>query len=276
MMSGTVVSGSQIYFTFASFMTLKFVSWNVNGVRAVAKKGLVDSVRKLDPDFLLIQETKAPKEEALNALALLSDFRCYVNSSKARKGYSGTAILTKSEPIAVNYDLGIEKHDQEGRVILLEYSKFYLVCVYVPNSGSGLKRLDYRKEWDLDFKRFLGELNSKKPVIVGGDLNVAHKEIDIARAKQNYNVSSGYTQAEIDGLQGFLNLGLTDSFRFKYPEEIVYSYWNVIFNSRERNVGWRIDYFLVSEKLKSHISEARIHNDVYGSDHCPVSVEIEV
>lgn len=256
-------------------MALKFVSWNVNGVRAVAKKGLVDSVRKLNPDFLLFQETKAPKEEALNALALLSDYRCFANSSKARKGYSGTAILTRTEPMTVSYDLGVEKHDQEGRVITLEYSNFYLVCVYVPNSGENLKRLDYRKEWDKDFNSYLTDLNSKKPVIVGGDLNVAHQEIDIARAKQNYDKSSGYTQVEIDGFQKFLDEGLVDSFRAKYPEEVKYSYWNVIFNSRERNVGWRIDYFLVGERLKSQIIEAGIHNEIYGSDHCPVSLELQ-
>jgi len=257
-------------------MALKFVSWNVNGVRAVAKKGLVDSVRELNPDFLLLQETKAPKEEALNALTLLSDYRCFANSSKARKGYSGTAILVKTEPIQVNYDLGIEEHDQEGRVIWLEYPNFYLVCVYVPNSGERLKRLNYRKKWDSDFKNFLADLNQKKPVIVGGDLNVAHKEIDIARAKQNYNVSAGYTQAEIDGFESFLESGLIDTYRLKYSEKVKYSYWNVIFSSRERNVGWRIDYFLVGHGLQDQIKEAGIHNEIYGSDHCPVSVEIEL
>ena len=257
-------------------MSLRFVSWNVNGVRAVAKKGLVESVRQLNPDFLLLQETKAPKEEALNALALLSEYRGYVNASKARKGYSGTAILVRKEPIEVHYDLNIEKHDQEGRVIWLEYPDFYLVCVYVPNSGEGLKRLNYRKEWDQDFRTFLEGLDRQKPVIVGGDLNVAHKEIDIARAKQNYDVSAGYTQAEIDGFENYLSSGLIDSYRLKYPEEIKYSYWNVIFNSRERNVGWRIDYFLVGEKLKDRIKNAEIHNEIYGSDHCPVSIDLEL
>ncbi len=256
-------------------MAQKFVSWNVNGVRALAKKGLVDSVRQLNPDFLLLQETKAPKEEALTALALLSDYRCYANSSKSRKGYSGTAILTRSEPMSVNYDLGIEEHDQEGRVIWLEYPEFYLVCVYVPNSGEGLKRLEYRRKWDSDFRRFLSELTHKKPVIVGGDLNVAHQEIDIARAKQNYDTSAGYTQVEIDGFESMLDAGLIDSYRTEYPEEVKYSYWNVIFNSRERNVGWRIDYFLTSKELKGQIQKAGIHNEIFGSDHCPVSVVIQ-
>ena len=257
-------------------MTTSFISWNVNGIRAMTKKGFLNTIKELSPDFLLLQETKAPKEETLSALSLLSGYECHVNSSKSRKGYSGTAVLSRIKPIKVNYDLGIEEHDQEGRVVTLEFDAFYLVGVYVPNAGERLKRLDYRKEWDLAFGNYLGNLDKQKPVIVGGDFNVAHKEIDIARAKQNYDKSAGYTQAEIDGFEKILDLGLADTFRNINPEEVSYSYWNYIFNSRERNVGWRIDYFLVSQRLVPKVKEASILSEYFGSDHCPVAVEIEI
>lgn len=255
---------------------LHLVSWNVNGIRAIIKKDFLKDVKELDPDVLCLQETKAQPEDAKTSLGLLSEYHAFVNSSKARKGYSGTAILTKKAPLEVTYDLGIEEHDQEGRVITAEFEQFFLVTVYTPNSGEGMKRLDYRAEWDQAFKDHLTSLEAKKAVIVCGDLNVAHEEIDIARPKANYNKTSGYTQTEIDGLDGLLEIGLIDSFRHFYPDEVKYSWWNYKFKARERNVGWRIDYFLVSEQLKENLKDSRIYNEYYGSDHCPVGIEIEL
>ena len=230
----------------------------------------------MNPDMLCLQETKASVEEVKSACELLPDYKAYVNSSKARKGYSGTAILSKIEPIRVTFDMDIEEHDQEGRVISAEYDQFFLVTVYTPNSGEGLKRLDYREKWDADFANYILTLNSKKPVIICGDFNVAHKEIDIARAKENYNKSSGYTQREIDGFDKLLNAGFVDSFRHFYPTEIKYTYWNQMFNARARNTGWRIDYFLVSNPLITHLKEAIICNEYLGSDHCPVGLFIDI
>lgn len=255
---------------------LHLVNWNVNGIRSIIKKDFIKDVKALDPDVLCLQETKASFEEVKSALELLPDYKTYVNSSKARKGYSGTAILTKSEPLNVTFDMNVEEHDQEGRVITAEYEKFYLVTVYVPNSGEGLKRLDYRERWNDDFTNYLINLNTRKPVIVCGDLNVAHQEIDIARPKENYNKSAGYTQKEIDGFKKLLDSGFTDTFRYKYPEEIKYTYWNYMFNARSRNVGWRIDYFLVSNSILSNVQDAIICNDCMGSDHCPVGLKVEI
>jgi len=254
---------------------MHLVSWNVNGIRAIIKKGFLESVKELSPDIICLQETKAQLEDAQTALSLLTDYKSYINYSKARKGYSGTAILTKKEPVDVTYDLGIEEHDQEGRVVTAEFENFFLVDVYTPNSGSGLKRLDYRQTWDEAFLDHMKALREKKPVIVCGDLNVAHEEIDIARAKENYNKSAGYTQAEIDGFERYLEEGWVDTFRHFYPEEVKYTYWNQMFKARERNVGWRIDYFLVSEDLMSHVKDAKIYNEHMGSDHCPVALEVE-
>lgn len=228
------------------------------------------------PDVLCLQETKAQPEEAKIALTLLSDYHLFTNSSKERKGYSGTAILSKTEPIEVSYDMGIEEHDQEGRVITAEFECFYLVTVYTPNSGEGMKRLPYRETWDEAFLAHLQALETKKPVIICGDLNVAHQEIDLARPKPNYNKASGYTQQEIDGFTNLLNAGYIDSFRHFYPEEVKYSWWNYKYNARARNVGWRIDYFIVSEALKSKLKEAHIYNEYLGSDHCPVGLKIEL
>lgn len=256
-------------------MSYKIVSWNVNGVRAIVKKGFLESVAEMSPDILCLQETKAQLEDAQNALALLPEYKSYINYSKARKGYSGTAILTKEEPLSVTQDLGIEEHDQEGRVVTAEFDSFYLVNVYTPNSGSGLKRLDYRGTWDEVFLNHLKTLKEKKPVIVCGDLNVAHEEIDIARAKENYNKSAGYTQKEIDGFEQYLGNGWIDTFRHFYPDEVKYSYWNQMFNARARNVGWRIDYFLVSKELMGKVKDAAIYNEYHGSDHCPVAIELE-
>lgn len=257
-------------------MALKLVSWNVNGIRAIVKKGFLDSVKDMAPDIMCLQETKAQLEDAQTALALLPDYKSFINYSKARKGYSGTAILTKNEPLEVTYDMGIEEHDQEGRVVTAEFDQFYLLNVYTPNSGSGLKRLDYRETWDAAFLEHMKSLEAKKPLIVCGDLNVAHEEIDIARAKENYNKSAGYTQREIDGFEKYLGNGWVDTFRHFHPEEVKYTYWNQMFKARARNVGWRIDYFLVSQKLMPAVQKAAIYNEYEGSDHCPVAVELDL
>jgi len=251
------------------------VNWNVNGIRSIIKKDFLKDVNMMNPDVLCLQETKAGQEDVKSTLELLQGYELYVNSAKARKGYSGTAILTKVKPLSVTYDMGIDEHDQEGRVIAAEYADYYLVTVYVPNAGEGLKRLDYRARWDEDFRKYLVGLNQKKPVIICGDLNVAHQPIDIARAKENYNKSAGYTQVEIDGFTKLLESGFVDLFRRFYPEEIKYTYWNYLFNARSRNVGWRIDYFLTSEELVSKVKDAPIYNQYLGSDHCPVALLLE-
>ena len=255
---------------------LHLVNWNVNGIRSIIKKDFIKDVKAMDPDMLCLQETKASYEDVKSTLELLPDYKTYVNSSKARKGYSGTAILTKTEPINVTFDMAIEEHDQEGRVITAEYDKFFLVTVYVPNAGEGLKRIDYRERWNADFTNYLIALKNRKPVIVCGDLNVAHQEIDIARAKENYNKSAGYTQREIDGFKKLLDSGFVDTFRNLYPEEVKYTYWNYMFNARAKNVGWRIDYFLVSQKLVPNVKEALIYNEYMGSDHCAVGLKVEI
>lgn len=255
---------------------MKLVSWNVNGVRAIFKKDFEKSVADMAPDIICLQETKAQLEDAQKAISLLTDFTPYINYSKARKGYSGTAILTKKEPISVTQDMGVEEHDQEGRVVTAEFEKFILVNVYTPNSGSGLKRLDYREKWDDAFFKYIKKQEEKKPVIVCGDLNVAHQKIDIARPESNYNKSAGFTQREIDGMQKYLDNGFVDSFRKMHPDEVKYTYWNQMFKSRDRNVGWRIDYFLVNETLMSKVEKAEIHNDFFGSDHCPISITADL
>ena len=256
--------------------TLHLVNWNVNGLRAICKKDFIKDIQTLSPDILCLQETKAGSEDVKSLCELLPEYKTYVNSSKARKGYSGTAILSKTEPLNVNYDMKIEEHDQEGRVITAEYEKFILVTVYAPNSGDGLKRLDYREKWDADFNLYVTSLQAKKPVIIAGDLNIAHKEIDIARAKENFNKSAGYTQREIDGFERLLSAGFTDSFRHFYPEEIKYTYWNQLFNARARNRGWRIDYFLVSNSLLPNVKDSLIYNEYMGSDHCPVALILDI
>lgn len=254
---------------------MHLVSWNVNGIRAIIKKDFIKDIAQLAPDILCLQETKGQPEDVKTALLLLPEYEAYINSSKARKGYSGTAILTKKKPLNVSYDIGIEEFDQEGRVITAEFSDFFVVTVYTPNSGEGMKRLDFRSSWDEAFKNHIVALEQQKPVIVCGDLNVAHSEIDIARPKPNYNKSSGYTQTEIDGLDNLLAEGFFDSFRYFHPEEVKYSWWNYKFKARERNVGWRIDYFLASEALKPQIEKAEIYNEYFGSDHCPVGLRIK-
>ncbi len=253
---------------------MKLISWNVNGIRAIMKKDFPDSVNNLNADIICLQETKANTEQVKIALELIDGYHVYANASKARKGYSGTAILSRKEPISVMYDMGVEEHDLEGRVIAVEYEKFYLVTTYVPNSGNELVRLDYRTQWDKDFLKYLKNLEKSKPVIVCGDFNVAHQPIDIARPKANYNKSAGYTQKEIDGFDGFINHGFVDTFRNKYPDEIKYSWWSYRAGAREKNVGWRIDYFLVSNTFLSNVKEAFILNDFTGSDHCPLGIEL--
>lgn len=252
---------------------MKLVSWNVNGIRATVGKGFAEIVKSFDADFFCIQETKAQDDQVHEALANLEGYEIYSNSA-TKKGYSGTAILTKQKPLSVLLDMGMEEHDNEGRVTTLEYENFFLTNVYVPNSGSELKRLDYRQQWDKDFLAYLKNLEKTKPLILCGDLNVAHKPIDLARPKENYNKSAGFMQEEIDGIDAFVNNGFVDSFRLLYPERQQYTWFSFRGGARERNVGWRIDYFMVSESLTSKIKNAEIHNDVFGSDHCPVSLEI--
>lgn len=254
---------------------LNIISWNVNGIRAIMKKEFIESVEAMSPSILCLQETKAQLKDATVALEVLSIYDKQINESKARKGYSGTAILSKTAPISTTQDIGEEEHDQEGRVVTAEYENFYLVNAYVPNSGSGLKRLDYRQTWDKSFLSYLKRLEKEKPVIACGDFNVAHQEIDIARPKQNYNKTSGYTQQEIDGFTNFLEAGFVDTFRHFYPDEVKYSFWNYMFNARANNVGWRIDYFLVSESIIGNVKSASIYNEYHGSDHCPVGIEVE-
>lgn len=253
---------------------MKIVSWNVNGVRAVAKKNFFEDFSKLDADILCLQETKAQDDQVAETLAPLEGYFVYSNSA-VKKGYSGTAIISKTEPISVSSDMGIEEHDTEGRVLCAEYDEFFVVNVYVPNSGGELKRLGYRQEWDLAFFNYLKKLEERKPVMVCGDFNVAHKSIDLARPKPNYNKSAGHMQEEIDGMDRFTEGGLKDSFRHLYPEATEkYSWWSYRGGARGRNVGWRIDYFLVSESILPQLTEAAIHPDVMGSDHCPVSIEL--
>tara|TARA_X000001036_G_scaffold316456_1_gene294858 strand:+ start:732 stop:1508 length:777 start_codon:yes stop_codon:yes gene_type:complete len=252
----------------------KIISWNVNGIRAIIKKDFLQDIKEINPDIICLQETKASELDALKALEVMNGYHVNVNSSKERKGYSGTAILSKEPPVNISNDIGIEIHDQEGRVILFENKDFYLVNVYVPNSGQELRRLDYRSNWDIDFLNYCKNLSQRKPTIVTGDFNVAHKEIDIARPKPNYNKSAGYTQTEIDGFESFLDADFVDIYRDKNPEKIKYSWWNYRFKSRDRNVGWRIDYFMISSDLIENVSKTEIHNEYYGSDHCPISLEL--
>ena len=252
----------------------KIISWNVNGIRAIIKKDFLQDIKEINPDIICLQETKASELDALKALEVMKGYHVNVNSSKERKGYSGTAILSKELPVNITNDIGIEFHDKEGRVMLFENKDFYLVNVYVPNSGQELRRLDYRSNWDTDFLNYCKSLSQKKPTIVTGDFNVAHKEIDIARPKPNYNKSAGYTQTEIDGFESFLDADFVDIYRDKNPEKIKYSWWNYRFKSRDRNVGWRIDYFMISSDLIENVSKTEIHNEYYGSDHCPISLEL--
>lgn len=252
---------------------MKIISFNVNGIRAIIQKSFIADMQSLNADVICLQETKASVDQVIESVKPLEGYFVYANES-VRKGYSGTAILTKTQPISVSYDMNMVEHDQEGRVTCAEFDRFFLVTVYVPNSGSELLRLDYRQKWDADFLNFLKNLEAKKPVLVCGDFNVAHTEIDLARPKANYNKSAGYMQQEIDGMNNYHNAGLVDTFRKLNLEEIKYSWWSYRGGAREKNVGWRIDYFLASESFLPEIKSAFILNDVYGSDHCPVGVEL--
>ncbi|MDY2959524.1 MAG: exodeoxyribonuclease III [Hornefia sp.] len=249
---------------------MRLISWNVNGLRAVLKKGFEDIVREQDADFFCIQETKMQEGQAVLDLPEYKEFYCYAQ----RKGYSGTAIFAKEEPLSVQYNFG--SHDDEGRGIILEYENFYLVNVYVPNAQEKLKRIEYRMKWEDDIREFLKELSVKKPVILCGDLNVAHQEIDLKNPKSNRG-NAGFSDEERGKFRELLESGFTDTFRYLYPDaEGVYSWWSYRFNARKNNAGWRIDYFLVSDSLKGRIREAKIHSEIFGSDHCPVELEIDL
>ena len=252
----------------------KIISWNVNGIRAIIKKNFINDINKLDADIICLQETKANVDQTKTALTVFDQYQVFANSSKARKGYSGTAVLTRIKPLKVTYDINVKIHDQEGRVILLEFENFNLINVYVPNSGQELKRIEYRKLWDKDFLNYCISTNKIKPLVITGDFNVAHQEIDIARPKANYNKTSGYTQIEIDGFSKFLDNGFVDIFRTKNPEKIIYTWWNYRFRARERNVGWRIDYFLIDKNLVKTVNSIDIEDSFLGSDHCPISLEL--
>ena len=245
---------------------MKLISWNVNGIRACVKKGFLDYFNEQDADIFCIQETKLQEGQIdLN----LEGYYQYWNYAK-KKGYSGTAIFSKKKPLSVSYGLNIEEHDQEGRIITLEFENFYMITVYTPNSQTGLARLDYRMKWEDDFKAYLKDLNIKKHVILCGDLNVAHKEIDLKNPKNNIN-NPGFTVFEREKLTNLLDEGFIDSFRYLYPDkEFIYSWWSYRFNARKKNAGWRIDYFLTSDKLQDKIEDALIDTEILGSDHCPV------
>lgn len=252
---------------------MKILSFNVNGIRAVVGKSFISDMQAQAPDIICLQETKATPEQVAAAVAPLEGYHVYANSAD-RKGYSGTAILSKVQPIAVTYDIGMPEHDTEGRVICAEFSSFYLLTVYVPNSGSELLRLSYRQSWDTAFLTYLKQLEQTKPVLVCGDFNVAHKAIDLARPKENYNKAAGYMQEEIDGMDAYTNANLIDTFRYLHPDTVKYSWWSYRAGAREKNVGWRIDYFLMSANFLPQLKAAFILNDVFGSDHCPVGVEL--
>lgn len=251
---------------------MKLISWNVNGLRACAGKGFEESFKALDADFFCLQETKMQEGQ----LDLAFDgYESYWNYAD-KKGYSGTAIYTRQKPLNVSYGIGIDEHDHEGRVITLEMNNFFLVTVYTPNSQDGLKRLDYRMKWEDDFQAYLKSLDEKKPVIVCGDMNVAHKEIDLKNPKTNRK-NAGFTDEEREKFTQLLQKGFIDTFRFFYPDKTdTYSWWSYRFHAREKNAGWRIDYFVVSERLAEKLEGASIHNEVYGSDHCPVELTINI
>ena len=248
---------------------MKFISWNVNGLRACITKGFEDIFKELDADFFCLQETKMQAGQCDFSPEGYEAFFNYAD----KKGYSGTAIFSKHKPLSVAYGIGIDEHDHEGRVITLEMPDFFLVTVYTPNSQDELKRLDYRMRWEDDFQAYLKKLDAQKPVIVCGDMNVAHQEIDIKNPKTNRR-NAGFTDEEREKFGLLLSKGFTDTFRFKHPDEVTYSWWSYRFRAREKNAGWRIDYFVTSERLNDKIKEAKIHTQIMGSDHCPVELEL--
>lgn len=250
---------------------MKFISWNVNGIRAAVKKGFEDFFKEADADIFAIQETKAqPEQIALD----FPDYHMYTNSA-VKKGYSGTAVFTKKEPLNVTYGIGKEEHDQEGRVITCEFEDFYFVTCYTPNSQTELARLDYRMQWEKDFLAYLDALDEKKPVVLCGDLNVAHHEIDLKNPQSNHK-NAGFSDEERSAMTRLLSHGYIDTYRYFYPDKVEYSWWSYRFKSRERNAGWRIDYFIVSKRFIEHCRDAKIYTDVMGSDHCPVSLEVNL
>ena len=251
---------------------MKLISWNVNGIRACINKGFKDFFNKIDADIFCIQETKWQKDQ------IDLEFEGYTSywNSAEKKGYSGTAIFTKQKPISVTYGIGIEEHDKEGRVITLEFEKFYMINIYTPNSKRELERLEYRQIWEDEIRKYMLKLNENKPVIMCGDLNVAHKEIDLKNPKTNRH-NAGFTDEERNKMTELLDAGFVDTFRVLYPDkENVYSWWSYMGHAREKNVGWRIDYFIVSKSIENCIKEAKIHSDILGSDHCPVELEINI
>ena len=250
---------------------MKFISWNVNGLRACEGKGFSDAFRELDADFFCLQETKMQEGQLdLN----YEGYTSYWNYAE-KKGYSGTAIFTRHTPLSVTYGMGIEEHDHEGRIITLEMETFYLITVYTPNSQDGLRRLEYRMKWEDDFLAYIRQLDKKKPVIICGDLNVAHEEIDLKNPKTNHK-NAGFTDEERNKMTVMLENGFTDTFRYFYPEQKeIYSWWSYRFKAREKNAGWRIDYFLVSDRLRERLEGAKIHTEIFGSDHCPVELTLK-
>ena len=249
---------------------MKFISWNVNGLRACVGKEFEQQFKDLDADFFCLQETKM---QAGQLDLSFPGYESYWNYAD-KKGYSGTAIFTKHKPLNVTYGIGIDEHDHEGRVITLEMDDFYLVTVYTPNSQDGLRRLDYRMKWEDDFQAYLHKLDEKKPVVVCGDMNVAHQEIDLKNQKTNRK-NAGFTDEEREKMTQLLGNGFIDTFRTLYPEQVTYSWWSYRFRARERNTGWRIDYVLISERLRDRLEDAKIHTEIMGSDHCPVEVDLK-
>ena len=253
---------------------MKLVSWNVNGLRAVINKGFKDFFKEIDADIFCMQETKMQENQLEdNIKEIFKGYNEYWNSAE-KKGYSGTAIMTKCKPLNVSYGIGIEEHDKEGRVITLEFNKFYMVNCYTPNSKRELERLDYRMKWEDEVRSYLKRLDDIKPVIYCGDLNVAHEEIDIKNPKTNH-FSAGFTDQEREKMTELLNSGFIDTYRYLYPDKIMYSWWSYMRQAREKNIGWRIDYIIVSDSLKNNLKEADILTQVLGSDHCPISLDIE-
>ena len=250
---------------------MKFISWNVNGLRACAGKGFADAFAALDADFFCLQETKMQEGQLDMSFP---GYQSYWNYAE-KKGYSGTAIYTRHTPLNVTYGIGIDEHDHEGRVITMEMEQFFLVCCYTPNSQDGLRRLDYRMTWEDDFRAYLQRLDAVKPVILCGDLNVAHEEIDLKNPKTNRQ-NAGFTDQERQQMTTLLASGFIDTFRTLYPEQVTYSWWSYRFQARQKNAGWRIDYFIISERLRPQLLDARIHTDILGSDHCPVELELDV
>ncbi len=252
---------------------MKLLSFNVNGIRAITSKNFIADMQTMNCDVICLQETKATVEQVKEAVSTLNYPYIYANEAE-RKGYSGTAIISKIEPLNVVYDMGVKSHDNEGRIICAEFESFYLITVYVPNSGSELLRLPYRTTWDKDFLAYLKKLEVTKPVVVCGDFNVAHKAIDLARPKENYNKAAGFMQEEIDGMDAFTANGLVDTWREKHGDQVKYTWWSYRAGARQKNIGWRIDYFLISSSVLSKLKNATIHNEILGSDHCPVGIEL--